>query len=117
YRRRLLSWAAAGQVALAAATASAGAYYAFFACALVAFAGCYAAVALRSWRPLASAGGVVALVTAFGLANHAPAFLYQWEYGRNPITERFPDEADTYGLKVAHLVLPVNDHNLRLFNR
>src|SRR5438067_6955010 len=35
YRRRLLSWAAAGQVALAAATASAGAYYAFFACALV----------------------------------------------------------------------------------
>jgi hypothetical protein len=117
YRRRLLAWRTVGVVLLGAATASAGAYYAFFACAFIAFAGCYAAVAFRSWRPLASAGGVVAVVVVFGLANHLPTFVYHWKYDRNPVTDRFPEEADTYGLKVTHLVLPINDHNLRLFNR
>src|SRR5947207_1896828 len=39
YRRRLRTWGALGLVALAVATASAGAYYAFFVCAVTAFAG------------------------------------------------------------------------------
>ena len=29
------------------------------------------------------------------------------EYGKNPITERYPEEADNYGLKLAHLLLPL----------
>ena len=45
-----------GLVLLCVAVASAGAYYAFFACALTAFAGLYSWVVYRTWRPLAAAG-------------------------------------------------------------
>ena len=41
---------------LALATASAGAYYAFFACALYAVSGLYGWVIHRTWRAVASAG-------------------------------------------------------------
>ncbi|MBA4065264.1 MAG: hypothetical protein C0501_16435 [Isosphaera sp.] len=117
FRRQLKTWRTLGLVVLAAAVASAGAYYAFFACALTAFAGVYAAVALREWRAAAAAGGVVALVMGFGVANHVPTYLYQAERGVNPITQRYPEEADHYGLKITHLVLPIEDHNLPAFNR
>jgi hypothetical protein len=115
-RLHLKSWAAVRLVVLALATASAGAYYAFFTCALVAFAGLYAAAGVRSLRPLLSAGAVVGLIVAFGLVNHLPTYLYQAKCGKHPITTRFPEEADYYGLKVAHLILPTEDHNLRVLN-
>jgi MFS family permease len=117
FGRRLRDRRTLGLVLLTAAVASAGAYYAFFACALTAFAGVYAAVARREWRAAAAAGGVVALVVGFGVANHVPTYLYQWENGANPITQRLPEEADLYGLKVAHLLLPIEDHNLPALNR
>ncbi len=114
YTRHLLSWRSLGYVVLGAAVASAGAYYAFFACALIAFAGLYGWAGFRTWRAVAAASGVVAVIFGAGIANHFPSFRYQWEYGRNPVTERGPEEADIYGLKVAHLVLPIPDHNLRV---
>lgn len=117
YRRRLGSWRTLGLAALTAAVASAGAYYAFFTCAIVAFAGVYSWIALRTWRAVVSAVVVVALVVAFGVVNHVPTMIYQAEYGKHRITERFPEEADHYGLKVTHLVLPIDDHHFLPFNR
>lgn len=117
YALHLRSWRTAGLVGLTAAVAAAGAYYAFFTCAVTAFAGVYGWVALRTWRAAASAAGVVALLVGFGLVNHVPTFVYQAEYGKHPITTRYPEEADHYGLKVTHLVLPIEDHYVLPFNR
>jgi hypothetical protein len=114
YRRRLLSWGTLGLVLLGAAVASAGAYYAFFTCALAAFAGLYAWVVFRTWRAPAAAAGFITCIVAVGIVHHVPTFLYQWKYGKNPVTDRFPEEADSYGMKIAHLVLPIPDHNLRV---
>ncbi len=115
--RHALRPAAFGCLVLGAVTASAGAYYAFFACATYAFAGAYATVMFRTWRAAASAAWVVAPVVAVGIALHYPQFAYQNRYGPNPITERMPEEAETYGLKLAHLILPANDHNLTVFSQ
>jgi hypothetical protein len=112
--RQLWSARSLGLVALGIAAASAGAYYAFFTCALTLFAGLYAWAVHRTWRALASAGGYVAVIVVVGLIHHLPSFLYQWQYARNPITERMPEEADAYGMKIAHLVLPIPDHNLSI---
>ena len=112
WRFRPWSWAAAGQVLLAAATASAGAYYAFFACALYAVAGGYGWAAMRTWRAAAAAALVVAAVGVFGVVNHWPVFPYTAANGKNSVTERDPLEADTYGMKVAQLVLPIDDHRM-----
>ena len=44
-------------------------------------------------------------------------YFYQAQYGQHPVTDRYPEEADHYGLKITHLVLPIEDHNLRAFNK
>jgi hypothetical protein len=60
-----------------------------------------------------SAALVIAPVFGVGLAYHLPTFIYHSKYGKNPITSRQPHEAESYGLKLAHLLLPTNDHNAR----
>ena len=112
YRRDLTSWRTLGYVVLGIAIASGGAYYAFFTCALLAFAGLYAWVVFRHWHAAASAGALIAIMVLVGILHHAPTFRYQWENGRNPVTDRMPEEADSYGMKIAHLILPIPDHNL-----
>ena len=66
----------------------------------------------RTWHALAAAAGIIAIVVGVGIIHHIPTIRYQWEYGRNPITDRHPEEADSYGMKIAHLILPIPDHNL-----
>jgi hypothetical protein len=112
-RWNLLSWSALWTVVIGAVTAAAGAYYAFFACAAYGFMGVYAWVAHRTWRGAASAALVLAPVVAVGILLHLPMYEYQSKYLKNPITERFPEEADVYGLKISHLLLPTADHNVR----
>ena len=117
YEIRLMTWGSAAIAILAAATASAGAYYAFFTCAFSAFAGAYGAFAFRKWQAVISSAVFIALIAAFGAINQAPAIHYQKEYGSNPVAVRFSREADLYGLKIAHLVLPIDDHNLGVLAR
>src|SRR5262249_55002175 len=116
-RRKLFSPGSLGYVVLGVMVASAGAYYAFFACAAYAFSGLYAWLVFRTWRGAASAGLVIAPVVLVGFAYHIPTLVYQHSYGVNPIIDRCPEEAESYGLKLAHLLLPANDHNLALFSR
>lgn len=103
---------------IAALTAVAGAYYAFFGCAVLAFAGVYGSLAARSWRPGAAAAWVVGVVVLGGVLGHLPAILHQREAGRNvDPTFRRSSEAEHYGLKVAQLVLPINNHRVDAFAR
>jgi hypothetical protein len=99
------------QILLAAFTASAGAYYAFFACLIYGFTGAYRSLATRSVRPLISGVLLAGWVGVFGIVNHLPAIAYARENGKNAVTTRLADEAEFYGLKFAHLVLPVDGHN------
>ncbi|MGL4419493.1 MAG: hypothetical protein ACRCZF_02405 [Gemmataceae bacterium] len=101
-----------GVVFISIVTASAGAYYAFFACALLVGAGLYGAVAEGTIRAIKSAGLVVSIIIVAGVVNHLPAFLYQARWGAHTApTERFSEEAEYYGLKIAQLLLPIEDHS------
>ncbi len=103
---------AAVAVTVALLVSAAGAYYAFFTCALLAVAGLYGWVRTRSVRALLSAAGVVAVVVAGGVANHAPSFVYQARAGQNSRPHlRYAEETELYGLKMAQLLLPVERHN------
>ena len=114
---KALSPANVGQVVLAAATASAGAYYAFFACGVYAIAAAYAVWFRRDWRAAASAGLLIGTVLAFGVLNHVPMFLYQAKHGKNEVAARMPEEAEEFAMKLPQLVLPVDDHNLTVLSR
>lgn len=117
YQPALLHLATLWQVLLAAATASAGAYYAFFACAIYGFIGVYAWVAGSTWKAAASAAVLIGLVGGFGVVNHMPAFAFEAEHGKNSATVRDASEAEFYGLKIAQLILPTDGHNVTLFSQ
>ena len=98
------------------AVSAAGAYYAFFSCIFLAAGGLYGAVAVAGWRARArvslAAGFVLAAVVGGGVINHVPAFIYQYKNGENfRPRERFAEEAEIYGLKLAQMLLPVAGHN------
>jgi hypothetical protein len=112
-RWNLWSFGALWTVSIGVVTAAAGAYYAFFACATYGFAGLYGWVVHRTWRAAASAVLVIVPVVAVGYSFHLSASDYQRKYRVNPVTQRYPEESDSYGLKLAHLLLPATDHNLR----
>lgn len=105
-------WHGAWLIVLAALTASAGAYYAFFACMLYTVAGVYGWVVNRTWKAIAASALLTGAVVTFGILNHLPTFLHVSENGRNSVAQRYAIEADIYGLKIAHLILPVDAHNL-----
>jgi hypothetical protein len=93
-------------------TATAGAYYAFFGCSLLVVAGFWGWYAVRTWKTVASAALVCAVIFLTGVASHLPTILYQAEYGQNSRPHsRMAEDAERYGMKIAQLVLPVAGHN------
>lgn len=92
--------------------ASAGIYYAFFACFLFVVAGAAAAYRARSghvWRLVLLLAGITGLGVA---ANTAPSIIYWWREGTNRhVGHRAVYESEIYGLKLAPLLLPVGFHN------
>ena len=117
WKLRPFDWRGLWTVVLAALTASAGAYYAFFACMLYAAAGVYGGVVFRSGKAIAAAGLMSGAVAFFGILNHLPTFAHVAENGRNSVAQRYPIEADIYGLKIAQLILPVDAHNLTFLGK
>jgi hypothetical protein len=104
----------AGWPVLAAlVTSCAGAYYAFFICTLLAVAALYGAALRRSFKPLGWGGLLVGVVVAGGVANHAPTYLYQRDFGRNtaPVA-RQPEDSEWYAMKLTYLVLPIPNHRV-----
>lgn len=99
-------------VLIAAATASAGAYYAFFACLLLCCASVIGWVSLKTVRAAVAGFLTVACIVLIGLVHHLPAFVYHAQFGVNQLpTQRWPEEAEMYGMKIIQLILPVADHN------
>jgi phosphoglycerol transferase len=86
-------------------------YYAFFACFLLVSGGAAAAIYRRQLAPLLNAMIVVALIGTTVLLNIAPNLLY----GRRETALRPAADAETFGLKIAQLLLPINGHRLPAF--
>ena len=107
--------AALGTVALCAviAFASASYYYSVFTVVLVAGGAALRALATRNWRPLAPAGGVVAVMLALSLLTLLPSFVYWAGHGTNQgVGHREAWESELYGLKFTQLVLPIEHHRI-----
>jgi phosphoglycerol transferase len=102
-----------GSLAIALVQASAGVYYAFFACYLLLVAGGGAALRQRSLRSLAPAAALIAVTSFGGLANMAPNLLYRYRHGANPeVAKRDLNDAEIHSLKIGQMLLPAPRHRL-----
>jgi hypothetical protein len=93
-------------------------YYAFFASFCIIAGALIGYLSGRDTRVLASGVLCVALITSSTLVNLSPTF-YSWYKNGQPLIlrEKVPAEAETYGLKIRHLVSPVFPHRFPPFNR
>lgn len=91
---------------------SGGAYYGPMSALLVA-AAALAAYARNRSRPLLRAGILtVGLILGTFLVNLAPSLWYVQQHGANTAVARHPAESEHYGMKLAGLLLPREDHRL-----
>lgn len=102
-----------GYVLVALLTASAGIYYAFFACFFLTAAGAYAAYRRKSLKRLYVAGIAIGIIGAVLLINLAPNLLYQNKYGKNEeAAKRLPIESEIFGMTISQMVLPITGHRV-----
>jgi phosphoglycerol transferase len=91
---------------------SAGVYYAFFACFFFLVAGVVATRRSRRARHLVLSAALVGLTTVVLTANYLPSILYFARHGDTPAVRRNPVDTETYGLRIAQLLLPTTGHRV-----
>ena len=96
---------------------SSGVYYPFFFCFLLLVAGANGALKFQKLRPLALSLIFVGTTTATVAINLSPSLIYRYKHGNAGAMLRGPGEAETYGLKISQLVLPITLHRVDLFDR
>ncbi len=92
-------------------------YYAFFGSFCILVGALIGYLIGRETRVLASGVLCVALIIGSTAVNLSPTF-YSWYQNGQPliVREKVPAEAETYGLKIRHLVSPVFPHRIPAFN-
>jgi len=92
------------------------AYYAFFGCVVLAFAGAIGWWRTRRRETLRLAAGGILLLTLGTAIPLVPSVAYWIAHGRNPrLAYKTVAEADAYGLKIRHLLTPIAEHPVGLF--
>jgi phosphoglycerol transferase len=94
-----------------------GVYYPFFFCFLLLVAGAVGVLKFRRLRPLAMAIVFAAITTVTVFVNLSPSFIYQRRHGQAGAMLRVPSEAESYGLRISQLLLPITVHRIPLFDR
>ncbi|MBX3191960.1 MAG: hypothetical protein KF819_33525 [Labilithrix sp.] len=90
-------------------------YFTFFAIFTIAIAGVVRALRMRALLPLFRAGAFTAVTAAAFLVQNATTLAYLRANGRVAIGLRAPSDAETFGLKLVQLVMPMGGHRLESF--
>jgi phosphoglycerol transferase len=95
------------------AAGASGVYYMFFGCFFLAVVGLRAALRDRSYRVALAAAVLVLASGIVFAAQMVPTVVYAAQHGKNPAAAvRNPFEAETYGLRITQMLLPVMDHRV-----
>jgi hypothetical protein len=93
-----------------------GVYGVFFTLIFLAVGSCYGAARHKTSAPLRDGGIIAAGLIACTLVATLPAVLYSYEHGSNATAvDRNPQEAEMYGLRISHLMMPIIEHRLESF--
>jgi len=88
-------------------------HYSCFACFLLLTIGCTASLRWKNIAPLVNSMVFVVATAGVLVLNLAPSIMYCTIQGENPtVAKRNFGEADTYGLRMTQLLLPVDNHRI-----
>jgi phosphoglycerol transferase len=115
------TWPSAAAVGIAAVLGLDFPYYPIFACFMFLVAGIYATVRYSSRLYAARCLALIALVAGFFVLNVTPNLIYSMVHGKNKdpllVSKREWNHAELYGLKIASLVLPAENHPIGLLRK
>ncbi len=120
-RMKLFSPATLVALAICAALGFDFPYYPIFAAFLLLVAGPFAAYQLRSWQPVYRSAILITAIAGFFVLNLLPNVLYRLQNGKNYsptlVTSRPWNHAEMYGLKIASLLMPAENHPISKLDR
>lgn len=94
---------------------STGIYYAFFGLFFILASGIIVSINNRKFAPIGQAALLSILISLTLAANLAPSIIYRIHQGVNQaVAARAPAETELYGLKIAQLLLPIDNDRLSL---
>lgn len=100
-------------LAIAAALGASSVYYLYFGAFLLLVAGLAASVAYRDARRIVTSVALIVVAAAVFAVQLAPTLIYAFENGRNAfVGVRNAGEAEVYGLRITHLLLPHQFHRI-----
>ncbi len=89
-----------------------GVYYSFFACYLLLVVGIVYTIGRRHIRHFLLPGVLIAIISATLAANLSPSMIYRMKHGKTDTAIRLASEAETFGLKISQLLLPLTGHRI-----
>lgn len=97
---------------------STGMYYAFFSCFFIVVSCIYIYLNKKNRQVIVSGAILIALILTTLLINLAPSIIYWMIHGINTkVAQRSPIEAETHGLRIIHLLLPVDGDRLSFLRK
>src|SRR5262249_38151760 len=90
-----------------------GAYYFFFASIMLLSAGLYITIRNKSLRSMLLPSILIAVMFGTFLINISPNLIHFYKNGKATAAARGPGEAEIFGLKIALLLMPTNQHRLK----
>jgi phosphoglycerol transferase len=99
------------------AVGSSGVYYPFFSCFMLLVAGAIAALKFETFKPLLTAFILVGIIGATVTINLSPSFIYRHKHGTAGVLQRNPGEAESFGLKISQLILPITGHRINALDQ
>jgi hypothetical protein len=113
WRFNVRSGASLASILIAVLVSCSGVYYAFFSCFFLVLAGGIVFLNKRNTAGLFASWILIGIICAGLALQMIPSWIYKIEHGENPLVTRFaPTENENYGLKVAQLLLPVQEHRI-----
>ena len=89
-----------------------GIYYPFFSCFFLLGAGALGSLQQKRIYPLLSAITLAVVIAGAVVISMTPMFLYQRSHGAAPLGTRTVADAETMGLKITQLLLPIGGHRV-----
>ena len=96
---------------------SSGVYYPFFSCFMLLVAGVIGSLKLQSLRPLLTTVILVVIIGTTVTINLSPSLIYRYRHGSVEAMQRDPGEAESFGLKISQLILPITGHRISLLDQ
>jgi phosphoglycerol transferase len=107
---RLKGRKAIASIVICIIAGSGGVYYPYFFCFLLLVAGAFSWWNRRNVAPLVAALVLSGVVAGTIVVNHLPTIIYQRTHGSSSMGNRSVGDAETMGLKLTQLLLPIGGH-------